>query len=67
MSIDSTRIRYFSSKDVDLLIQAVNSLPFKVEIKGNPVLKKSKWFLFFVLPESEAPQFRKFQSLDLDQ
>lgn len=48
---DSTRLRFVSSKDIDNLLGWVNSLPYKIEIKGNPVLNKSKWFLFFVIPE----------------
>ena len=50
--IINTRIRYVASKDVDLLISYVNSLPYKIEIKGNPILKGKKWFLFFILPDN---------------
>jgi len=65
MEINSTRIRYISSKDVDEIIGFVNRLPFKIEIKGNPVLKGSKWFLFFILPENEGLKDYVFEDIDI--
>jgi len=67
MAIDSTRLRAATSKDLESLLSWLNKLPFKVEIKGNPVFKDKKWYLFFVLPESFNPQIDKIPlTLDLD-
>lgn len=49
----STQLRYVSSKDVDKLIIWVNKLPYKIEIKGQPILKNNKFYLFYVLPENQ--------------
>ena len=59
MSQINTRLRVAASKDLDLLLSWVNNLRFKIEIKGNPVIKDKKWNLFFVLPESDEPTARK--------
>ena len=63
---NSTRLRYLTSKDKDILSEAVESLPFKVEIKGAPILENKKWVIWFVLPEDDIPQVKKFRSMELD-
>lgn len=52
--IRSTRLRFFSSKTPEALVAAVDSLQFKVEIKGGPAHDGKRWVLFFVLPEMEG-------------
>jgi hypothetical protein len=54
MAIKSTRLRYISARKLNDLISYVNNLPFKIEIKGNPVLEGRLWVLFFILPEIEG-------------
>jgi len=49
----ATRLRWSASKDADLLMSYVNKLPYRIEIKGTPVLKGAKWFLWFILPDDE--------------
>lgn len=63
---NSTRLRFVASKDLGLITRWVESLPFKIEIKGNPVKDKGKWYLFFNLPEEENPTFKKLITGDLD-
>ncbi len=46
----STQLRVVWSKDPELLAQWVSALPFKIEIKGNPILKGNRFYLFFILP-----------------
>lgn len=64
MEIKSTRIRWVASKDKDLLMAWVSNLPYKIEIKGNPVLEGKKWVLFYILPES--PALKEIIGRDLD-
>jgi len=61
---DYTRLRYICSKTPADLIKYINNLPYKVEIKGNPVLFKGKMYLYFVLPESDL--VKEIASGDLD-
>jgi hypothetical protein len=58
MAIKSTRLRLFKSKDAEKVLQAVNELSFKVEIKSID-LADGVWCLWFILPESELPAFEK--------
>jgi len=58
MAIESTRLRAVSSKQLEDLLFWVDSLPFKIEIKGNPLRENGKWHLFFVLPESDSSLFK---------
>lgn len=51
MGSKNTRLRYVFSKDPEALVEWLNAIPFKVEIKGNPVVVKNKFYLFFVLPD----------------
>jgi hypothetical protein len=40
------------SKNPETILEYANKLlGYKIEIKGNPVHVKGKWFLWFVLPE----------------
>lgn len=57
-SLETTRLRYVYSKDVEKLVQFCSELSFKIEIKGAPVFQGGKWFLFFILPENEAIEFK---------
>jgi len=50
--VDSTRLRYIEAKKLESLIAYVNKLPYKIEIKGNPIVRDKKWFLFFIPPDS---------------
>lgn len=63
--INSTRLRYLSSKDPELVTAAINNLPFKVELKSQVVLNK-ELFIFFVLPEMDNPLINDFVSRSLD-
>lgn len=54
--IRSTRLRYISAKDPDLLSVAISSLPFKVEVKG-PVFDGKRWFIWFVIPDNVPDTF----------
>jgi len=47
----NTRLRWVRSKKLDELILWVNRLPYKVEIKGNPVKDGKKWVLFYIIPD----------------
>ena len=47
-----TRLRYVRSKNPDSILEYVNKLlGYKIEIKGNPIFVKGKWYVWFVLPE----------------
>jgi hypothetical protein len=61
MTLQNTRIRYIASKDINQIMTAVNQLPFKIEIKGNPTFDGKRWFLFFILPESELLDFNNLE------
>jgi len=52
--IISTRLRFICSKDAERIALYTNSLGYKVEIKGNPILnsKDKKWYLWFIIPDS---------------
>lgn len=53
MTIETTRLRWISSKDHELIQTYVaDFLHYKIEIKSINVLK-GKWFLWYVLPENE--------------
>lgn len=47
-----TRLRYIAAKTLEDLELAINALPVKIEIKGNPVRDKTGWVIFFVPPDS---------------
>lgn len=57
-----TRLRYIRTSSIDDLVIAVASLPFRVELKGNPVKDDGKWVIFFVLPEIDGLEW---SSVDL--
>lgn len=44
----TTRLRYVSSKDPDIIIDFLNSLGVRVQIYGQPVYAADKWYLWFV-------------------
>ena len=60
--IETTRLRFIGAPSKEELERAINELPFKIELKGAPVLEKSGWVAWFVLPEKGSV---KFQSFDL--
>ncbi len=52
MTQTNTRLRYIRSKSPDLLLEYANKyIAYKIEIKGNPIFARKKWYLWFVLPE----------------
>lgn len=51
MIVDNTRLRFISSKDALKVVGYCNNLPYKIEIKGNPVLNGKTWFLWFIIPD----------------
>lgn len=53
--IDSTRLRVIISRDIELLLAFIDGLPYKIEIKGGPVIKQKQWHVFYVLPDEENP------------
>lgn len=62
--VDSTQLRYIRSKKLDLIQLYVVSLPYKIEIKGNPVFDGKKWTLFFTLLAGEI--LKEVPSGDID-
>jgi len=62
--VESTRLRWIASKDPDRVIMYVNSLPYKIEIKGGMFFAKNKYHLSFVLPEN--PNLKELVFGDLD-
>lgn len=54
VSPDTTRLRFVSSKDPKALIQFLDSLGVRVEVKGNPVFNGKKWFLWFIPSDKGA-------------
>ena len=62
--IESTRLRYISSKDADKIVMYINSLPYKVEIKGGMFFAKGKFHLSFVLPENPSLKELPFGDMD---
>lgn len=57
----TTRLRYISAKKLDVIMTAVSSLPFKIEIKGSE-FANGRFYILFVLPENPKITFR---NLDL--
>ncbi len=55
MSVN-TKLRFISAKKPETLILWVNSLPYKIEIKGNAVFNGGLWFLYFVLPDTSLKE-----------
>ena len=62
--IESTRLRWVASKDPDKLLVYVNSLPYKIEIKGGMIFAKNKFYLSFILPEN--PNLKEMPFGDID-
>jgi hypothetical protein len=50
-----TKLNYVFSKDFDKIFMWVNSLPYKIEIKGNAVHDGKNWYLFFIQPDDAKP------------
>lgn len=55
-NIRTTRLRFISARDPNALSEALDLLPFKVELK-QIVKDKGLWFAWFVIPENEAIDF----------
>lgn len=54
--IKNTRLRFISASTAEEVSEAVDALPFKVELKQ--ILKaENKWFCFFVIPENAGLEF----------
>ena len=60
-----TQLRYMISKDIDRLIMVVGRLPFKIEIKGQPMLLDDGWHIFFTIDEND-PRAMKYKSGMID-
>ena len=56
-----THLRHIIASDAELLERTLESLPFKVEIKGGPILNEGDWWLWFTIDESDKKALR-FQS-----
>lgn len=62
-----TKLAYIKSKDIDKLLGFVWRLPYKIEVKGNPVINKNIWYLYFVYPDSVNLERKRIINIDLDQ
>lgn len=60
MDVKNTRLRFIAAKTAGEISLAVSSLPFKVEIKGNPVFDGKRWILWFVIPDN-VQEFRNIE------
>lgn len=56
----STRLRYIIADNPDSVVRAVGMMPFKVEIKGQPMQIKTGWILWFTITDNV-----EFESRDL--
>lgn len=55
MEIISTRVRCISGKKAEDVINAINLLPYKIEMKEIIECQVDKrWYAFFVIPDSLA-------------
>jgi len=55
MEIISTRVRCISGKKAEDVINAINLLPYKVEMKEFVACQWDKrWYAYFVIPDSVA-------------
>lgn len=61
MEVKSTRVRYIASKNLDVIFNFLDSLPFKVELK-DLVVSGKKFYQSFVIPDI----VKQFTNLDLD-
>ena len=59
-----TRLRFIRAKSVETIIEYVNSLTYKIEIKGSPVFAQKKWTLFFIPPDEIDSKKVKFGDID---
>lgn len=56
--INSTRLRFISSVDPEIVSLAVSSLPFKVEMKGGPEQSNDGlWYVWFIIPDNVPSEF----------
>jgi len=60
----NTRLRYVSSKKVERIIEYVNGLPYRIEIKGSPTFNGKIWTLFFIPPDDNKLKEKPFGNLD---
>jgi hypothetical protein len=60
IEIRSTRLRFIAAKQAEVVSALVSSLPFKVELKGNPVRSDDGyWYSWFVIPDI-VPVFNNY-------
>ena len=50
MASGGTQLRFAYSKDPEVLMTWVSTLPYKIEIKGNPYFAQKRWYLWFTIP-----------------
>jgi hypothetical protein len=55
--IRTTRLRFISARDPKTLTEALDLLPYKVEIK-QIVKDKGLWFAWFIIPEIVSIDFK---------
>jgi hypothetical protein len=60
-----TLLRFVFSKDPEAIINWINGLPYKVELKGNPLIHGNKFYVFYILPEHEL--VKEIPGGDLDE
>jgi len=62
MQIRTTRLRFISSRDPGALSEALDLLPFKVELK-QIVKDKGLWFAWFIIPELPGLDFENKEDI----
>lgn len=55
--VRTTRLRFISARDPETLTEALDLLPYKVELK-QIVKDKGLWYAWFVIPEVAAIDFK---------
>lgn len=49
--VNHTKLRFIAAADPKIVTAAVEKLPFKIEIKGAPVLNGQIWYLWFTIQD----------------
>lgn len=59
-----TRFRYIRSKSLQKIMEYINTLPYKIEIKGGVTWDGKKYLVSFVPPEDKNLKEKEFGELD---